>query len=232
MELHPAERIRLVREHLTLSQKQFGQEIGIPLTTVSKYERGEVKPSFDILSNIGKRFSVNLNWLLAGKGEMFLQSNVEKPDIDLSLKPTITRDIAELELVGVTFAGEIAAGEPSPNLYSINSGHIDLPKVLVNGNPHNYVTMVVNGRSMQPAIMHGDVVLIRQRIEWETSVGQVVAVRVDSDLTLKHLVFSKQINRYILMPYNDQYTPIIVSAELGNDTRLIGTLASLIRRFE
>ncbi len=66
------ERIKKVRKSLKLTLKEFSSRVKVPLTTVSKYEKGIVKPSFDVLANIGKVYKVNLNWLLTGKGEIFL----------------------------------------------------------------------------------------------------------------------------------------------------------------
>jgi len=66
------ERVKSIRKKLHLTLKEFAFNINVPLTTISKYEKGSVKPSFDVLANIGKVYNVNLNWLLNGKGEMFL----------------------------------------------------------------------------------------------------------------------------------------------------------------
>jgi len=68
-------RVKEIRETLKLSQKEFAKALEIPSTTVSKYERGEFNPSFDVLAKIGKCYMVNLNWLLNGEGSMFTTSS-------------------------------------------------------------------------------------------------------------------------------------------------------------
>ncbi len=67
------ERMRNIREVLGLTQKEFAARLEIPYTTISKYEHGNIKPSSDILSKIGRSYNVNLHWLLTGEGEMLLQ---------------------------------------------------------------------------------------------------------------------------------------------------------------
>lgn len=65
------ERLRKIRELVGLSQTEFAEKLGLIFSTISKYERGVVKPSSDFLANIGQTFNVNLNWFLTGKGEIF-----------------------------------------------------------------------------------------------------------------------------------------------------------------
>lgn len=73
--------------------------MGIVFTTISKYERGEVKPTTDFLSNICKTYNINLNWLLIGKGEMFIGTNtasiVAEPRSSYNTKKTI-KEMTEL----------------------------------------------------------------------------------------------------------------------------------------
>jgi transcriptional regulator with XRE-family HTH domain len=72
-----AERIKAIRKHL-----QFKQEIVANLThtttqTLSRYEKGTRFPDSHFLEKFGKAFKVNANWLLYGKGDMFLQNPEE-----------------------------------------------------------------------------------------------------------------------------------------------------------
>ena len=96
-------RIKFLREKLDLSQKEMGLKLAIPLTTISKYETGIVKPSSEILSNIGKVFNVNLNWLLIGEGDMFTKGNIENfipnqnsIDLDLELMKDIIKQTEKI----------------------------------------------------------------------------------------------------------------------------------------
>lgn len=76
-----SDRLKTFREHKKLSQKQLAESIGTALTRISEYERDKVKPSSEILSKLAEIHNLNINWLLTGKGDMFLDETEEKPKI-------------------------------------------------------------------------------------------------------------------------------------------------------
>lgn len=65
-------RLRLIREKIGITQAEFGVKLGIQFQHVSKYERGETVPTWENLIKLIELFDVNINWLLVGKGTMFL----------------------------------------------------------------------------------------------------------------------------------------------------------------
>ena len=67
-------RFKLLRKELNLSQKEMAKELGVPITMISKYECGKIKPGADMLIKIAITYKVNLNWLLLGIGNMFIES--------------------------------------------------------------------------------------------------------------------------------------------------------------
>ena len=72
-------RLKLLREkNLNLTQGKFADSLGVPLTTISKYERGEVKPTSEFLIKLSKIYGVNLNWLLTGEGTMFKSGSQDR----------------------------------------------------------------------------------------------------------------------------------------------------------
>lgn len=64
-------RLAIIRNSLNIAQIKFGDKLGIAPTTYVKYERGERKPSYEVLEILYKNYNVNLNWLITGEGEMF-----------------------------------------------------------------------------------------------------------------------------------------------------------------
>ena len=65
-------RLRLVRELKKLNQAELGNSLGIQYQHVSKYERGESVPTWENLIKLIETYNVNINWLLTGRGKMFL----------------------------------------------------------------------------------------------------------------------------------------------------------------
>ena len=64
-------RIRLVREALKLSQREFGEGLGVSRDVISNIEYGRVKPKGLFVRHICKQYCVNAHWLETGDGEMF-----------------------------------------------------------------------------------------------------------------------------------------------------------------
>jgi len=50
-----------------MTQEEFGNQLGISQSQLSKYERGVAAPAADVLIRIKKRFRVSVDWLLTGK---------------------------------------------------------------------------------------------------------------------------------------------------------------------
>lgn len=71
------ERIRKLRKHLDLTQKEFGERIGIKGTTIANYELGRNEPIDAVISLICREFNVREEWLRNGTGEMFIELDKE-----------------------------------------------------------------------------------------------------------------------------------------------------------
>lgn len=77
-----SENIKKARILMKMSQQEMAQKLGCPYQTISKYERGEIKPTSDVLTKIGGEFNLNINWLLSGNGETFLIPTVGQKNPD------------------------------------------------------------------------------------------------------------------------------------------------------
>ena len=71
------ERIRKLRKHLDLTQREFGERIGIKGTSIANYELGRNEPIDAVVSLICREFNVNEEWLRNGTGEMFIEMDKE-----------------------------------------------------------------------------------------------------------------------------------------------------------
>lgn len=67
----PANRIRRVREALNLSQREFGEKLGVSRDVISNIEYGRVQPKKLLLQHMCQLYRVNARWLETGEGEMF-----------------------------------------------------------------------------------------------------------------------------------------------------------------
>jgi transcriptional regulator with XRE-family HTH domain len=69
-------RLQLIREKLRYLQKDFANELEISNASLSEMESGNVKLRFELIYNITRKFNVNINYLLHGKGPMFLPGGI------------------------------------------------------------------------------------------------------------------------------------------------------------
>lgn len=59
-----AERIKELREEKSLYQKQLGDKIGVAQSVISKYERGEATPSYEVLFKLAQVLDTTTDYLL------------------------------------------------------------------------------------------------------------------------------------------------------------------------
>lgn len=74
------DRIKVAREKLNIKRKEFAEAIGISINYLSEIESNKKVPSKPILLLIECRFSINIEWLKNGEGEMLLKKG--KPIVE------------------------------------------------------------------------------------------------------------------------------------------------------
>ncbi|WP_375637940.1 MULTISPECIES: helix-turn-helix domain-containing protein [unclassified Bartonella] len=92
-----ARRLIEVRKLVGLSRDIFSLKIGISIQGLGNYERGDRTPDATVLTSYGEKFGVNLNWLLTGEDEMFINMmktqsfNISPPTIPAGLMKKLGR---------------------------------------------------------------------------------------------------------------------------------------------
>jgi len=69
-------RLQLIREKLRYLQKDFAKALDISNASLSEMESGNAKLRFELIYNLTRSFNVNINYLLHGKGPMFLPEGI------------------------------------------------------------------------------------------------------------------------------------------------------------
>lgn len=65
------QRFKKVKNSLRMNNIEMGEIMGIDQSTISKIEKGKVKPTIKSLQNLHERKRINLNYLLCGEGLIF-----------------------------------------------------------------------------------------------------------------------------------------------------------------
>lgn len=68
-------RILQARKYLQLSQKEFGNSLGVSRDVIANYENGRSSPSNSIIKLLCYVHNINPMWLKTGQGEMLDQLN-------------------------------------------------------------------------------------------------------------------------------------------------------------
>ncbi len=69
------DRLKKIRKFLNLSQEEFGKKIGLTRGAIAAVEADGNKFSQEVLYKLIEIFNINVNYLLAGKGEPFILSD-------------------------------------------------------------------------------------------------------------------------------------------------------------
>jgi repressor LexA len=120
--------------------------------------------------------------------------------------------------------GTVAAGTPVLADENIE-GYVPVPEEMVRTIEGAFLLRVRGDSMIGEHIMPRDLVVIKPQ---ETAThGDLVAVRIGDDATIKRIHFDRDCIR--LMPANPAYDPIMVSSE---DARIVGKIIGLLRDYE
>lgn len=80
-----AGRIRKLRRHLHMSQKEFAESLGLSPSFISEVEAGKTKPGYEFFKNLHLLYAVNPDYLHKGEGDYFIEKEPEEepgPNLD------------------------------------------------------------------------------------------------------------------------------------------------------
>lgn len=114
-------RINLLLQAKNITARQFAEEIGIQPSGMSHILSGRNNPSLDFVMKVIRRWpEVNINWLMFGKGEMFVSQPVTQltsaPLVQES-RPVVPPPVAMQEPATPSAAQEQTASLPEMSLF-------------------------------------------------------------------------------------------------------------------
>ena len=143
----------------------------------------------DTLAIVCNGENINLNWLLIGKGEMFISEDIVK-----------TSDNYSIDLLNV----RAGAGEGIYNYVIETVDTISLDKSFFRSpiNTNKVKGICVDGDSMEPTLRDGDYVLIDENIYFSTN--GIYAIQYGGQILIKRLQF-KMDGTIIIISDNEKY---------------------------
>ena len=206
-----AERLKSLRREAGWSQQRLADELKLSKSSVNMYERGEREPGFETMETIADLFNVDMNYLY-GRTDIKIADPVT-PKHSASPTPIPPGFEPMPKMKKIPLIGSIACGDPITAEQNIEK-MVDVPE-----NIRCDFSLTCHGDSMVGAGIHDkDVVYIR--IQPEVENGQIAAVRIGDEATLKRVYLHTD---YIeLRPENPDYESIIRRREEMNDVHIEG----------
>ena len=210
-----AERLKSLRREKGWSQQRLADELDLSKSSVNMYERGEREPGFETMEAIADLFNVDMNYLY-GRTDI----KIADPIVLAPKKTTIPPGFQPMpEMDWVPLVGRIACGTPITAEENVEQ------MVCVPSRWHSTFTLTCKGDSMEPRIHDGDLVAIRSQPEVEQ--GEIAAVRIGEEATLKHVYLHE--NFIELRPENPAFESIILTKEEMNTVVIEGKAVGLCR---
>jgi repressor LexA len=196
--------IKRLRREAGYSQEQLARKLNVTQGAVSHWEQGSANPDMSLLKKLAELFNVST--------DAFFD---EKPLRDLDGLTPIRR--AAVPILGTIACGQRITPDTTPE------GYADLPDGI-----RADFALRCKGDSMEPTLIDGDLVLIRQQPEVEP--GQIAAVSIGDETTLKHVY--RQDNGLLLVADNPQYPPIFASVSADEQIVIHGLAVGYTRVFD
>ncbi len=199
-------KMKSLREEKGLTMKEVAAEVGLPYTTYVNYEKGVREPSSETLSVIADYFNTTVDYLIGRGAERELPKNI----------------IPMPKMYKIPLVGTIACGTPILAVENIEE-EIDIPEHI-----NADFALRCKGDSMIGAdIRDGDIVYIHQQSEVLN--GQIAAVLVEEEATLKRFYYNKEAGIVTLLAENTDVEPMIYQGETLDHIRVLGRAVGLTR---
>lgn len=205
-----AENIKRIRAEHGLSQAELGKIAGVSDKAVSTWELGLKTPRMGAVEKMADYFGITKSAIV----------DDVQPAPAASKEPTIPPGFEPMpEMDMVPLVGRIACGTPITAEQNVER------IVCVPSKWRSTFTLTCKGDSMEPRIHDGDLVAIRKQPEVEN--GEIAAVRIGEEATLKHVYLHE--NFIELRPENPAFSSIILSREDMNTVVIEGKAVGLCR---
>lgn len=207
--MHLGEIVNRYRKENNITMDEFAKKSGLSKGYISMLEKNEnpktkkeIIPTLETINRVAEVIGMDLDTLLKHLGR---NQKVELPSANNIIPLPKTKRIPLL--------GKIACGSPITAEENVED-YVDVPEFT-----QADFALTCQGDSMINArVMDGDIVYIRLQPEVEN--GEIAAVLIDGEATLKRVYYQK--GKIILQPENNNYPPLIYEKDEILDVRILG----------
>lgn len=215
-------RIKELRKANGYSQQKLAQILNVHQTAISQWETERTNPDIDIASQLSDLFDVSLEYLL---GKSDIKNKPSRQNQNDSPLNTLPVNVFPIKTKRIPLLGEIACGEP---IYT-NEEHGEY--VMTSDEVDADLCLRAKGDSMTGArIFDGDIVFIRKQDAVDN--GEIAAVIIGDEATLKRVYYFPSENKLVLSAENPAYAPLMYVGDELDSVRILGraiAFQSLVR---
>lgn len=182
-------RVKELRIKAGMQQKELAIMVGVSRPTVSEWEHGKKNPSGERLRKISKIFNVDPGFVLGYSTPIQIRTKIDG---------SVPLTQSAVPILGNITCGERVTPDTNPE------GFADLPEGV-----HADFALRCKGDSMIPTFLDSDLVLIKQQPEVEN--GQIAAVNIDNETTLKRIYMQE--NGIILRADNPAFGQVFIHSD-------------------
>ena len=207
-----AQRLRQGLDMRGLKQVELATMSGISKYSISHYLKGDWEGKQDAVYELARVLDVAEAWLMGY--DVPAERSAPKVSVQLDKKPTIPPGFEPMpKMKKVPLVGSIACGDPITAEQNIEK-MVDVPESI-----RCDFSLTCHGDSMIDAGIHDrDIVYIR--IQPEVENGEIAAVRIGDEATLKRVYYSD--DTLTLMPANPAYAPLVYAGAQLADVQIEG----------
>ena len=199
-------RIKDLRTSLDMTQDELAKLTGYKSrSSIQKIESGERDITQSTIAAFAKALKVTPSVIMGWEEN---NENNTAPDYS-----NIKGIMPLPEMRKVPLLGAIACGEP---IYREEDEWISLPSDI----KADFCLRCEGDSMIDARINDGDIVFIKACPEVDN--GQIAAVSIDNEVTLKRVFYYPEKNRLVLYPENKAYEPFVYMNEELNDVRILG----------
>lgn len=210
-------RLSELRKSKGYNMKQTAAMLNLPYTTYVGYEKGEREPDSEKLILLSNFFNCSIDYLIYRSDD----PNGHIVSDDNSLYDRFD-NLHPVKLKRFPLLGEIACGEP---IYAEDDHE---SYVSADADIRADFCLKAKGDSMINADIHdGDVVFIRSQSMVEN--GEIAAVIIEDEATLKRVYYDRESNRLQLIAENPKYAPLVYMGKELDYIRILGKAVTLMR---
>lgn len=199
------QRLKNRREELKLTQEAVAKKVGVAIQTIYKYENEIVTNiPLDRLELLASALEVSPAYLMGWQSSSSETINISKYS---NIKP--------IQLKSFPILGKIACGKPI--FADEDKGHY----IMADMDIHADFCLVAQGDSMVNArINDGDIVFVRETPVVEN--GEIAAVIINDEATLKRVYYYPEQNKLVLSAENPKYEPFVYIGTELEHIRILG----------